>query len=289
MKLRWPLRLPMRPEPSGLPAEHAEGVSVPLWAPDFADGGDGVRGDAQAAAAVVQGDVLDGGAEVRAVGQDAAAADGVWQPPDGLELAAQAPKSDGASWPPEADRRVEMDESFVGGVVEGARGRGSPNRLVVGAVERVDGTGAPRPALGRLRLSVVEDASAISLMEFTKANVEEDASSMLTDGLPSHAGLPKAGFDHQRHVLGNPKNASKLLPGVHRTFSLLKRWLLGTHQGAGSPKHLQAYLNELVFRFNLPRPARSPSIPSTSGAPWPGSSFPKDEPTEPTRVRSRSR
>ncbi|MHB8418483.1 MAG: IS1595 family transposase [Myxococcales bacterium] len=150
---------------------------------------------------------------------------------------------------PKLTGRVEVDESFVGGVVEGAHGRGNPNPLVVGAVERVDGTGAPRPALGRLRLSVVEDASAISLVGFTQANVE-DASSVLTDGLPSYAGLPKAGFDHRRHVIGKPKNASKLLPGVHRVFSLLKRWLLGTHQGAVSPKHLQAYLDEFVFRFN---------------------------------------
>jgi ISXO2-like transposase domain len=32
--------------------------------------------------------------------------------------------------------------------------------------------------------------------------------------------------------------------------SLLKRWLLGTHQGSVSPQHLDAYLNEFTFRFN---------------------------------------
>ncbi|MPW20742.1 IS1595 family transposase, partial [Paraburkholderia sp. CNPSo 3157] len=40
------------------------------------------------------------------------------------------------------------------------------------------------------------------------------------------------------------------LPGVHRVASLLKRWLLGTHQGAVKPAHLDHYLDEFVFRFN---------------------------------------
>ena len=40
------------------------------------------------------------------------------------------------------------------------------------------------------------------------------------------------------------------MPGVHRVASLLQRWLLGTHQGAVGPEHLDAYLNEFTFRFN---------------------------------------
>ena len=40
------------------------------------------------------------------------------------------------------------------------------------------------------------------------------------------------------------------MPAVHRVASLLKRWLLGTHQGAVEPEHLQAYLDEFSFRFN---------------------------------------
>jgi carotenoid cleavage dioxygenase-like enzyme len=44
--------------------------------------------------------------------------------------------------------------------------------------------------------------------------------------------------------------ASILLPRVHRIASLLKRWLLGTHQGAVSREHLDSYLDEFAFRFN---------------------------------------
>jgi ISXO2-like transposase domain len=40
------------------------------------------------------------------------------------------------------------------------------------------------------------------------------------------------------------------MPGVHRVASLLKRWLLGTHQGSVSSEHLDYYLDEFTFRFN---------------------------------------
>ena len=40
------------------------------------------------------------------------------------------------------------------------------------------------------------------------------------------------------------------MPGVHRIASLLKRWILGTHQGSVSIEHLQSYLEEFTFRFN---------------------------------------
>ena len=46
------------------------------------------------------------------------------------------------------------------------------------------------------------------------------------------------------------ESASELLPRVHLVASLLKRWLLGTHQGAVSREHLEYYLDEFTFRFN---------------------------------------
>ena len=55
---------------------------------------------------------------------------------------------------------------------------------------------------------------------------------------------------------GRSKEAAvELLPRVHRVASLLKRWLLGTHQGAVGPMHLEDYLNEFTFRFNRQRAA----------------------------------
>ncbi len=46
------------------------------------------------------------------------------------------------------------------------------------------------------------------------------------------------------------KEASKLMPRVHRVVSLLKRWLLGTHQGGVAYYYLPYYLDEFTFRFN---------------------------------------
>ena len=59
------------------------------------------------------------------------------------------------------------------------------------------------------------------------------------------------GYRHRVSFLrGHPELGSELLPRVHRVVSLLKRWLLGTHQGAVSRAHLDYYLDEFTFRFN---------------------------------------
>jgi hypothetical protein len=72
-----------------------------------------------------------------------------------------------------------------------------------------------------------------------------------TDGWASYVTLPDHGYLHTKTILsasGDPAHVS--MPGVHRVASLLKRWLLGTHQGSVSPQHLDTYLNEFTFRFN---------------------------------------
>jgi hypothetical protein len=50
--------------------------------------------------------------------------------------------------------------------------------------------------------------------------------------------------------LGAPGAEDDLLPRVHRVISLFRRWLMGTHQGAISPEHMDYYLDEFTFRFN---------------------------------------
>ena len=69
-------------------------------------------------------------------------------------------------------------------------------------------------------------------------------------------GLVKRGFQHQKTPLRSKRGASELLPRVHLVVSLLKRWLLGTHQGAISDDHLDYYLDEFTFRFNRRRSGR---------------------------------
>ena len=138
--------------------------------------------------------------------------------------------------------RVEADESYVGGPRPGKRGRGAAGKaLVAGAVE-TDRAG------GRLRLAVAPDASAASLEGFLGAAVAKPAA-VATDGWSGYAGLPARGYVHEPVDPGTPE-ATLPLPGIHLVFGLAKRWLLGTHHGAVSRKHLPAYLDEYVFRFN---------------------------------------
>lgn len=142
---------------------------------------------------------------------------------------------------------VEVDESYVGGSEEGGkRGRGTEQKEIVAiAVEVHSPTG-----LGRVRMRRVADASGARLIPFV-CDVVEVGSEVRTDGWGGYNDLAKHGFKHSRTVLsdsGDP--AHVVMPGVHRVSSLLKRWLLSTHQGAVSGKHLDYYLDEYTFRFN---------------------------------------
>ena len=140
--------------------------------------------------------------------------------------------------------RVEADETLIGGPRPGRPGRGAAGKTVVaGAVEAGRGKGRGR-RLGRLRLQ------ADSLEGFLARNVARPAA-VSTDGWKGYAGLDQAGYDHEPINLSRSwGDAALRLPGIHLVFGLAKRWLLGTHHGAVSTKHLQAYLDEYVFRFN---------------------------------------
>ena len=74
---------------------------------------------------------------------------------------------------------------------------------------------------------------------------------VLTDGWHSFRALGGS-YDHRPTVIGDPKNAAKQLPRVHRAFANLKTWLLGTHHGVGV-QHLPHHVDEFVFRFNRRR------------------------------------
>jgi len=144
--------------------------------------------------------------------------------------------------------RVEVDETYWGAAEAGVRGRQVVDKLLVAvAVEQVG-----RRDLGRIRLRQIPDASAASLEAFVKETVEP-GSTIHTDGWEGYDGLVKAGYRHRVTVLRDRPTTPDLLPRVHRVVGLLKRWLLGTHQGGVSAAHLDFYLDEFVFRFNRRR------------------------------------
>ena len=133
---------------------------------------------------------------------------------------------------------VEVDETFIGGQKSGKRGRGAEGKVLVGiAVEDKEDEG-----MGRIRLGILPDASADSLTGFVQDRVVE-GTTIRTDDWPGYNRLAPRGYPHI--VIDNHE-----LKLTHLIASLLKRWLLGTHQGAVSPEHLAYYLDEYTFRFN---------------------------------------
>lgn len=77
---------------------------------------------------------------------------------------------------------------------------------------------------------------------------------MITDGAKAYESLEAFGCTHKGiNVKASGKKAHELRPAVHRAASLMRRWLLGTHQGAVEHAQLQAYLDAFCFRFNRRR------------------------------------
>ena len=141
--------------------------------------------------------------------------------------------------------QVEVDETLIGGVEHGGGGRHKGKKALVVIAAEVRGR-----ATGRIRLGSVEDATATNLIAFVQENIEP-GSCVITDGHKGYLSLPSLGYVHDRRMnLGAREDAHSSLPGVHRVASLIKRWLLGTHQGAVSREHLDYYLDEFTFRFN---------------------------------------
>lgn len=143
--------------------------------------------------------------------------------------------------------RVEVDETFIGGPRAGTTGRGARGKtLVAGAIEITD------HGWGRARLAVIPDASAQTLRDFAHQTIAAGAT-VITDGWRSY---PPAldQYSHQPiNISATHRPAHEALPAVHRLFALVKRFLEGTYQGAGSVEHLPEYLDEFVFRFNRRR------------------------------------
>jgi transposase-like protein len=139
-----------------------------------------------------------------------------------------------------------VDETQVGGEEEDTDGYRWGQKVLVAIAAEEDGRG-----IGRIRMASIPNRSRTTLHAFIH-RVIEPGSVVHTDGLTAYRGLETMGYEHEVTVLlGEEKDAAvRLLPRVHRVASLLKRWLLGTHQGAVSPEHLDYYLDEYTFRFN---------------------------------------
>ncbi len=138
---------------------------------------------------------------------------------------------------------VEVGGTYWGAEESGVRGRQSLRKALLIVAAQADGEG-----IGRIRLRHISDTCRATLHGFITESVEP-GSTVISDGLQAYR--EPAGYVHQRHIQKHqPAEAGHLLPRVHRVISLLKRRLLGTHQGAIDHEYLQDYLDEFTFRFN---------------------------------------
>jgi transposase-like protein len=133
---------------------------------------------------------------------------------------------------------VVSDESYLGG--KGAvSGRGTTKQVILIAAE--DGG-------GRARLALARDVSAESIAPFVEGAMDRTAR-VTTDGW---SGYSRAALDGRSHT-AIPVRAAKNKDPVamcHIVSALLKRWWLGTFHGSMSVKHMPAYLEDFMFRFN---------------------------------------
>jgi transposase-like protein len=150
---------------------------------------------------------------------------------------------------------VEVDETYVGGKPRkptGApipgdrsrrrRGRGTPKTPVVALVERD----------GRARAHVILDVTAPTLKETVRAHVDPSAR-LMTDELRSYSGLGKefaGGHEVVNHSAGEYARGDATTNTVEGFFGLFKRGVMGSFHHI-SEKHMNRYLNEFSFRWDL--------------------------------------
>ena len=138
---------------------------------------------------------------------------------------------------------VEVDETFWGCAQPGRPGRSPGRKTLIFVAVAHDGE-----TLQRIRLLRIPDASGSSLLTAVRACIAP-GSTVETDGWVGYHPLSAAGYNHQQVRATDSADAAPL-PRVHLIASLLKRWLLGTHQGGIQATHLDYYLDEYTFRFN---------------------------------------
>ena len=141
---------------------------------------------------------------------------------------------------------VEVDEIWLGGMGTVGKKMRINKRLVLTCVENDGGR------IGRIRMKLIPNTSADTLCSGIQQFVAA-GSTIETDGWPAYLSIAEHGYKHIRRVTPESRvdiREQNILPKVHRVASLFKRWVLGTYQGKIDTKHLPAYLDEFVFRFN---------------------------------------
>ncbi len=137
---------------------------------------------------------------------------------------------------------VEVDETFIGGRVEGeGRGYKGNKTVVVGAMQRG----------GNICLQVVRGTDRETLHGFIRENTAGDTEAIYTDEWPAYRGIADKDTKHEavKHRDKEWTRGEVHTNSIENVWSLLKRSIVGSYHQV-SAKHLDAYLDELEFRFN---------------------------------------
>ena len=146
---------------------------------------------------------------------------------------------------------VEVDEAYVAitarvKTLPRQRRKSFTDKILIGVAAEI----LQPKGFGRIRLRQLPSDSRAHVRQFIQDSVEP-GSVVRTDGSGSYAKLHEIDHPHERYFMyGSDIPAHVSMAGAHRVASPLKRWILGTHHGSIQPGHLDAYLDEFVFRIN---------------------------------------
>jgi transposase-like protein len=137
---------------------------------------------------------------------------------------------------------VEVDEAFIGGLIDGAKGDSkTSNQVLVVMAAELDGK-----SIGRVRVQQIPSATEENLFDFIRSSLKI-GTTVITDGWMGYQGLGNNGYLHKVKIMNQEKKA---LPNIHKMVTLMKRWLLGSLKKFPNKEYLDYYLDEYTFRFN---------------------------------------
>ena len=148
---------------------------------------------------------------------------------------------------------VEMDETYVGGKPrkgnksggpqqDNKRGRGTKKVPVIGAVEREGKVKAKATSKGRMK--------GKHMRAFVKQNVDTAQSHLMTDEYKGYMQMnrimPHSVIRHSRWYVDGDIHTNT----IESFWALLKRGMFGQFHSV-SKKHLQRYVDEFCYRYNM--------------------------------------
>lgn len=140
---------------------------------------------------------------------------------------------------------IELDDTYFGSKnVAGARGRGAGKKTAVLVAAQTNSENKPQYA----SMEIIDNLLKETIEQAVEKNIEKK-STIKTDGFPSFNTLQDLDYEHITEIIGDPKNASKLLPWVHIFIANAKSIIRGTYKGVSS-QYLQYYLSEFCFKLN---------------------------------------